>query len=629
MVRLRSPQVKMSAANSPTRGQTSLEYLLLLMVVAVIVIASFSSNSNSLVSQIHDAAGGYYNTVTSVIMGNGNKTIDGRQITPVPGGWCPITCTAAGFGPTVMYGACECPAPAFGGASLPSSCPPGIVQCAAGQTCSGQEVTCGAASGSNPPTILPCGSCPTGQICVSDGAGGSKCSCPGANPLQCGGVNGTPVYSAPDSTCTQCQCYAGTLHNGCTYCQSSNNQCTTSFDGQTCVPITTSSTGCPDNMNCDTSTNICQCNLNTHWDQSANGGNGGCVYCQNSCMTYNATTLKCDTPVICPDPTTMYCNPNAIDKNNECACISGYKYTTGPGCVLCTHVCTATYQCGSSVGVDDCGMACTNATAGSCDNPVSLGLPSGFTTCSASGQCVCNPQEETCTPGQCGPDTCGKPNMCQCTTGECATSAASQLIPGTQTKISANTCCTPGPTCSGQCGSTAGVDDCGNTCTALAGTCQSGTCINGACLSGCTSNATPCPTDQICCPNGQTCVGGACQAQCTSPISVGACSVTMTETASGNTGSGNCPTECTGGPITATCTNGAWVNVTGSCVANTGTVWCPLLTRGSGICQTSLQAGEYKNGTAVGISCNSPCQGDGLSAQCYDGQWTNISFSCS
>jgi len=88
------------------RGQTSLEYLLLLSVVAVVVIASFSPGS--LIDQVHNSAQGYYNTVTSAIMGANPK--------PINGGWCPVTCPSGGSGhTTVIYRSCECPAPAFGG----------------------------------------------------------------------------------------------------------------------------------------------------------------------------------------------------------------------------------------------------------------------------------------------------------------------------------------------------------------------------------------------------------------------------------------------------------------------------------------------------------------------------------
>jgi len=166
-----------------TRGQTALEYLLLLAVVAVIVIASFSPGS--LIQQVHDAAQGYYNTVTSVIMG--------ANPNPINGGWCPVTCPS-GAGPSVIYGACECPVPAFGG----SFCPSGNVSCSAGKTCKGgQQVNCQGVSS--------CGPCPTGQVCNSSGV----CGC--ANGLTCSTIK----YSSPDPSCTQCWCWTGyTMSNG-------------------------------------------------------------------------------------------------------------------------------------------------------------------------------------------------------------------------------------------------------------------------------------------------------------------------------------------------------------------------------------------------------------------------------
>jgi Flp pilus assembly pilin Flp len=97
--------MKIPVAHSLTRGQTSLEYLLLLAVVAVVVIASFGPGS--LISKVHDSAQDYFSSVTRVIMGENPK--------PINGAWCPITCPS-GSGPTTIFAACECPAPAFGGA---------------------------------------------------------------------------------------------------------------------------------------------------------------------------------------------------------------------------------------------------------------------------------------------------------------------------------------------------------------------------------------------------------------------------------------------------------------------------------------------------------------------------------
>ncbi len=98
--------MKSPGTYNSTRGQTSLEYLLLLAVVAVVVIASFGPGS--LISKVHDSAQGYYNSVTRVIMG--------ANPNPINGGWCPVTCpSSGGAGPTTIYRSCECPAPAFGG----------------------------------------------------------------------------------------------------------------------------------------------------------------------------------------------------------------------------------------------------------------------------------------------------------------------------------------------------------------------------------------------------------------------------------------------------------------------------------------------------------------------------------
>ncbi len=99
--------MKIPVFHNPSRAQTSIEYLLLLAVVAVVVIASFSQGS--LISQVHDSAQGYYNTITNVIMNSDAKPL------PIPGGWCPVTCPSGSSG-TVIYRSCECPAPAFGGA---------------------------------------------------------------------------------------------------------------------------------------------------------------------------------------------------------------------------------------------------------------------------------------------------------------------------------------------------------------------------------------------------------------------------------------------------------------------------------------------------------------------------------
>jgi len=283
------------------RGQTSLEYLLLLAVVAVIVIASFSPGS--LIQQVHDSAQGYYNTVTSVIMGNGNYTFDGRHITPIDGGWCPVTCPSSGSaGPTVMYAACECPAPAFGGA-----------YCSA----NGAVVDC-AAQG-----VIPCGPCPTtGQVCLPpDG----HCGC--ANNIDCSSI----PNSSPDPSCTKCACNNGTYWDAptksCKYCASTNGQCTTSTDGITCTPIPS----CPTNMNCNTVTNSCQCNQYTYYVGP------GCAYCPQCQRSYDAKTCVDASTTICPSPGNWFCSTTA-PSDQLCQCWTNYCFIGG-ACVWTGHSC--------------------------------------------------------------------------------------------------------------------------------------------------------------------------------------------------------------------------------------------------------------------------------------------------
>lgn len=115
--------------HKPSQAQTSIEYLLLVAVVAIIVIASFSKGS--LIDKVHNSAQDYYSKVTSVIMGSNPK--------PINGGWCPVICSA-GNAPKVIYGACECPAPAFGGAACPGI--GAVTPCSPGQSCRGFQVSC-------------------------------------------------------------------------------------------------------------------------------------------------------------------------------------------------------------------------------------------------------------------------------------------------------------------------------------------------------------------------------------------------------------------------------------------------------------------------------------------------------
>ena len=207
------------------QGQTSIEYLLLLAVVAVVVIASFGPGS--LVSKVHDSAQGYYNSVTRVIMGENPQ--------PINGGWCPVTCPS-GSGPAVMYKACECPAPAFGGAPCSGS---GAVDCTAQGT-------------------VPCGPCPTGEVCNSSGT----CVCPIAgetyNGSACVPSCGANMWFNPQTNA--CECNAGAFWNGtgCVYCAA----CQT-YNGTSCVPVV-----CPANMWCNPAAppdQECQCDAGTHY----------------------------------------------------------------------------------------------------------------------------------------------------------------------------------------------------------------------------------------------------------------------------------------------------------------------------------------------------------------------------
>ena len=263
------------------------------------VIASF--NQGSLVSQVHDGAQGYYNTVTRVIMASGNDATP----SPINGGWCPVTCPS-GAGPTTIYQSCECPAPAFGGKYCPGT---GTVACGGGGT-------------------VLCGPCPTGQDCNAQGV----CVC--SNGLDCSSI----PNASPDPSCTKCNCnnytYWDPTNKSCDYCTSQGGLCYTSTDGVSCTVVT-----CPTYAYCDTSTNQC-------------------VYCPEGQM-YNGSSCV---PIVCPP--NMYFDTNPSDPGyNTCACIAGYEYTTGPGCVPCPGgvcgPCTPSPSCnGFNCGKDSCGNSC-------------------------------------------------------------------------------------------------------------------------------------------------------------------------------------------------------------------------------------------------------------------------------
>ena len=417
--------MKMSCLHNPNRGQTSLEYLLLLAVVAVVVIASF--RQGSLVSQVHDSTQGYYNSITRVIMGDNPNPINGH--------WCPVaTPPANSFGINVMYRACACPQPAFGGqycCASSGSCAAGqsaSENCGAGQTCAGAKVTF--------PNVTACGPCPTGQICVSNGSGGSTCACPpvnGSPGLVCGQGNG-PVNSTPDASCAVCECPQGSVISCdgkyCNYCPTNHylpNPGDPNYRTITC-PAGTKLAGqsepvcaagaqvcnasgqctCNNGMTCDPSKNwapnadcsACQCYQGAYYSTSS----GGCVYCSTTssgqCQT--STDGQTCSPITCPG--NMYCDTTSGDQYyNQCRCPSPTTCWNGQQCVTGTCTCQAG-RCpsGNSCGPDTCGNA---NGCGQC--------PSGKTC--ISGQCVCT--AGICPVGNvCGPDTCGNPNGC----GQCA-----------------------------------------------------------------------------------------------------------------------------------------------------------------------------------------------------------------
>jgi len=90
-----------------SRGQTAIEYLLLFGIVAFVVFTAFAPGG--FMNQVHDTSGGYFNKVSSVIMGDNPA--------PINGGWCPWSGCAGG----ISYRTCECPAPAFGGVACSGS----------------------------------------------------------------------------------------------------------------------------------------------------------------------------------------------------------------------------------------------------------------------------------------------------------------------------------------------------------------------------------------------------------------------------------------------------------------------------------------------------------------------------
>ena len=494
--------MRMPFAYRSIRGQTSLEYLLLLAVVAVIVIASFGPGS--LVSQVHDAAQGYYNTVTSVIMGNGNETIDGKQIAPINGGWCPVTSPPVGsFGPTVMYRSCECPAPAFGGAYCQGS----------------SAVTTGATA---------CGPCSTGQVCGAapiTTQNPSGCGCPnnGLTVSKCSSALPGSIVS-PD--CSQCICPYGWHFDQSAHPPACINYCPdpcTTFSNGTCVAVM-----CGQNMHCDSSKLAsceCQCDQYSYWNGS------GCVYCKadsngnctqpvttggsGPCNTGATTTCQALTgPGSGGCPNNMWCN-GAI---NSCQCDYSPSnnfctYWNGTACAQGSCGCQPTgnnacptsngVSLSNSCGTDSCGSPC-GANGGECCPPgQNCGQTCSSTTPGTPGTCVssCGPTGASCqtwngsacvstTPcgsNTCGFDSCG--NACGSNQGGCPSgepcSSSSAVLPGLccqPCQTLQNGACVNNTTCGGN--NNCGTDSCGNNC----GTCPP---AGQPTLTKCSSATTP------------------------------------------------------------------------------------------------------------------------------------------
>ncbi len=105
--------MKITAIKS-SRGQVSLEYLLLFAIVAFVVFTAFSRNG--FITKVHDTSSNYYEKVATVIMNpidptTGNHIDDRLQ--KIDGGWCGWSACPPRGG--LQFHTCECPAPAFGG----------------------------------------------------------------------------------------------------------------------------------------------------------------------------------------------------------------------------------------------------------------------------------------------------------------------------------------------------------------------------------------------------------------------------------------------------------------------------------------------------------------------------------
>ncbi|MBF0571728.1 MAG: hypothetical protein HQL12_07615 [Candidatus Omnitrophica bacterium] len=348
--------------HSSSRGQTGLEYLLLLAVVAVVVITGFGPGS--LVDKVHNAATGYYNSVTNVIMGNNPQKIDG--------GWCPVTCPPQGNkGFDVMYGACECPAPAFGG----KNCPAGNVTCGPGQTCKGQIVDCSGSASCHVSCSGNC--CPTDKdVCYNGNCCTPKipANCVAASYTDDCGLTIASNCQSPnvcynDNCCqpdTPKACIAASYTNNCG--QSIPANCTGNsicFNDQCCMP---------NNNVCNTSAWINNCGQS----QSANclaghncSGPQGCVPNVCSALTIPAGAIDCNNSALPASNNASFTLSQSCDGTTSCQaqCDTYHHYSSG-SCAAnqCAALPAHASACANAPLPTQDGAA--SVLAADCNNPV-------------------------------------------------------------------------------------------------------------------------------------------------------------------------------------------------------------------------------------------------------------------
>jgi len=582
--------MRMSADYSPTRGQTSLEYLLLLAVVAVVVIASFGPGS--LISQVHDSAQDYYKTVTRAIMGENPQ--------PINGGWCPIQCPS-GSGPTTIYQACECPAPAFGGASCAGS---GSVSCSG---------------------TTACGPCPPGQVCNSAG----NCVC--ANNLDCSSI----PNSSPDPTCTKCECWANYCWNGFACVPGNDCTCAPNCLGKNCGADDGCGgaclTGnCPFGQHC--TVNGCEslCLACQTWNGSScvtttpcGSNNCGFDSCNNSCGTCpppgQPTLTTCSSTggsagicVACGDcivsaecgsnlGTSTICGSVCIGTANQC---TPPKFCQNDTCTC--GACVSNFECGPlstnpNDAYDSCGNHCIPPCAAvdpvngcSCNSPQDIA--SGDTTCNlAQGICVCTAQANSCASNfECGPLSASSGNAYDSCGNHCTPPCAA-VDP-----VNGCSCNTPQDISSGDttCNNSLGIC----VCTPLANSCVSNfecgplSASSGDAYDSCGNHCTPpCaavdPVNGCSCNTPQDIASG--NTTCNNSLGTCGCTPVKACPVSNGCGTDSCQKSC------GTCPNGEACNVTdgspGSCICVT-----------PGICPPGAVCGPDTCGNPNGCNPNNP-----------------------